>query len=241
MSDDRTCETLPAGELVKRLGDLGLNVDETAIERMDAAGREAAAAGAARAARETVEARNARLVSYGVPTRDLEAMTMATLEESDAKRAVERFVERHSALRKQHVLILSGAPGSGKTCAATWWLTLRGAKHPHVTTRDPLFLTASKIARTSSFDDAKLERIELAERLVIDDYGVEYQDDKGALASKLDMLLDARYEHLLPTVITTNLDLQRFRGRVGARIASRFEEVAHFARVEGAFRKRGAP
>lgn len=238
MSDDRIGEVVPAGELVQRLAGLGLNLDEGAIERMDAAGREAAAAREAREARESIEARNARLVSYGMPTRDLESMTMATLDDGDAKRAIDRFVERHSALRKQHVLVISGAPGSGKTCAAAYWLTLRGAKHPHVATREPLFMTAAKIARTSSFDDTKLERIELAEKLVIDDLGVEYADDKGALASKLDMIIDARYEHLLPTVITTNLDAQRFKSRVGARIVSRLEETGHFASVTGAYRKR---
>lgn len=240
MSDDRMQEEAPAGELVQRLAGFGFELTEAEIERMDAAGREAAEQSRARQVRESIEARNARLVSYAVPTRDLESFTMAQLDESDAKRAIDRFVERHAALRKQHVLVISGAPGTGKTCAAAYWLTLRSAKHPHVATRDPLFMTAAKIARTSSFDDAKLERIELAEKLVIDDLGVEYADDKGAFAAKLDMIIDARYEHLLPTVITTNLDAQRFKARVGARIVSRLEETGHFARVEGSYRKRGA-
>lgn len=236
---ERRNEAVPAGELVESLALLGLHVDEAALDRMDAAARAAQAAALERAEREARERRMAQLAGFGMPTRDLEAIAItAALEESDAKRAVDRFVERHSSLRKQHVLVLSGEPGTGKTCAAAYWIAQRATKHPYVATRDPVYITAARIARTSAFDDEKLEAIELAEKLVIDDLGAEYADEKGSFASKLDSLMDRRYEHLLPTIITTNLEREKFRARVGKRIASRLEETAHFAVVGGEYRKR---
>lgn len=235
---DRIGKEATAAELVARMGMLGVKLDEATIERMDAAARAEQLATEERERRAAMEARVLQLASWGMPTKDLEAISVMTLESSDAKTAVDRFVQRHSDLRKQHVLVLRGDPGSGKTCAAAYWLALRGAKHPHVKTLDPLFLTASRIARTSSYDDAALTRIELAEKLVVDDLGAEYHDEKGSFASKLDAIMDARYEHLLPTIITTNLSHDDFKKRMGPRIGSRFEETAHVATVRGEFRKR---
>lgn len=237
-SPRRAHEELPASALVERLGQFGISLTEEDIDRMDASARAAQAEQLDRTAAARSQARIAQLASFGVPTKDLEALAADQLDPSDAKAAIERFVARHERERRSCVQILIGETGSGKTCAAAWWLTLPAAKHPHVATLDPYFITGGRIARTSSFSDAKMERIELAEKLVIDDLGMEYLDAKGAFAAKLDAIMDARYEHLLPTVITCNMQPDELRRDLGPRIASRLEETAVMTIVHGSFRKR---
>jgi DNA replication protein DnaC len=234
----RELREVPAGELVARLAGFGVTITPEQLDRMDASARAEEAERERREREQAAADRVRQLVSYGMPTKDLDAFAAAALVASEARGAVDRFVARHAKERAHSVLVLIGAPGSGKTCAAAWWLTMRSPKHPHVETAPPLFMTAGRIARTSSFDDAKLTRIELAEKLVIDDLGIEYSDDKGSFASKLDQLLDARYEHLLPTIITTNLAHEQMRTRLGPRVLSRFAETAHVATVAGNFRGR---
>jgi len=81
--------------------------------------------------------------------------------------------------------------------------------------------------RDGGYADAEHEAKRLARvpALVLDDLGAErmkgsgYEDDW--IASTLDLLIDRRYNALLPTWYTTNLTAQEIRSRYGARLYSR--------------------
>jgi DNA replication protein DnaC len=58
-------------------------------------------------------------------------------------------------------------------------------------------------------------------------------DSKGAYLSLLDEVVNTRYERLRPTVLTTNIDAQRFRARYGERITDRLNERSGFVVLAG--------
>lgn len=62
---------------------------------------------------------------------------------------------------------------------------------------------------------------------------------KGAFTNSLDGLVDARYRHLLPTVITTNLRAEEFKARYGARAIDRLRERGEFVELNGASLRAG--
>lgn len=174
---------------------------------VDANAREQAAARALQQ-REVVErsgipGRYAELLSRGAPT----------MTEAVAALDVDRAL-----------LILAGKSGCGKTTAASWWLwqLIHGPVLPN---RWPRFVPAGDLPR---IDEGQLLGLRTAPRLVIDDLGMEYADNKGFFEVVLDRLLDYRYANLKPTLITTNLRAEQFRARYGERIADRIREAGSF-------------
>jgi DNA replication protein DnaC len=121
-------------------------------------------------------------------------------------------------------LVLSGGAGCGKTVAAAEWLLGKG---------HGLWLSASALARWKRYDEAEMRRLCDAPALVVDDLGTEYLDDKGNFLALFDELINERYEGARPTVFTTNLAVDAFRERYGARIISRLAEVGRFVTVDG--------
>lgn len=165
------------------------------------------------------------LLRAGVSERTIEAVFDRKPLETEALRGLR---EALSMQPPRCLVILQGGVGSGKTCAAAWWAIQHGA----------LWITAPRLARVSPFE-AEAERIERAHRLVIDDLGAEYLDPKGFFLAQLDALINERYAHKLPTVITTNVDKEPFKKRYEARIADRIREAGEFVKIGGpSLRKR---
>jgi DNA replication protein DnaC len=78
--------------------------------------------------------------------------------------------------------------------------------------------------------------------LVIDDLGAEYSDSKGFFASLFDEVVNARYENMRPTILTTNLDVEGFAARYGERIVDRIREAGRFLNCGAqSLRRRAAP
>lgn len=190
-----------------------------------------------RASAERADRDRRRLASWGAPARAVEyALRLGDLKRTDALAAVRDWPARRS------ILILGGNVGRGKTTAAVWWLWNGAGAPGWVRSGPPRFVTADELRRASAFgDDSPLAEYESASRLVIDDLGVEYADSKGAWSSRLDALIDARYRSLRPTVITTNMLLEEFRGdrvdpenrRHSERILSRLREAGDWIEVGG--------
>jgi DNA replication protein DnaC len=179
----------------------------------------------------------------GVPDRALDIEAHETVAMAAVKDAVD-------------MLVLSGAPGVGKTVAASRWLRayvsepsrwapsnwdmLRGKRdsmYPNLSGRlvptyqertRPIWISASQLARTDHYEQAGIDVIAQTPRLVIDDLGAEYNDPKGFFISLLDELIDLRYAGKRPTIITTNLDAAGFAARYGARIVDRIREAGRF-------------
>lgn len=171
--------------------------------------------------------RNAWLIEeVGIPAKDLERIDDAGIVETKALRAVKE------AVRDKHgIVVLSGNRGSGKTTAAAWWVAQNQPRQQYLTAHHQRFIDANALARFPRYDDGKMERLERALALVIDDLGVEYDDKQGNFRSLFDALVNARYASMLPTVITTNLNAEEFKARYGERVADRIREVGRFVSI----------
>ena len=175
-----------------------------------------------------------RLLGWGVPEKDLERILEERLDDSKPLGYLRDFDQVATS-----IMVLAGAVGCGKTTAAAWWLATSDRVY---TTRakllDPVFITVSRIQRLSRYSEAEMKPIEFARRLVIDDLGSEYLDDKGNFQASMDALINARYENRIPTVITTNLTPDAFKERYGERVADRIRESGRFLSISApSFRK----
>ena len=81
-------------------------------------------------------------------------------------------------------------------------------------------------------DSMNLERI-LANRgvLIIDDLGAEKASEW--VSATLFRIINKRYEDVLPTIITSNLDLGELSERIGDRVPSRIAEMCDIIKLEG--------
>lgn len=173
------------------------------------------------------QTRRQRWAGWGIPSKDIAAIADQTLDITAAVAEMNAFEDRQAIL-----FVLSGPLGCGKTTAAAQWLTLAGDRGTYVKTKPRLFLPIATCMRLNRYDDAVLHRVERALALVLDDLGAEYLDQKGAFVSLLDSLIDARYRHLLPTVITTNLRSSEFKARYGPRTIDRIRERGDFIEIQ---------
>lgn len=197
----------------------------------------------ARAARERAaeeaeaEAKRRRsLVDRGVPMKDLERAVSGDLVATPA------VAEAREAIACGIVLlVLSGRRGCGKTTAAAWWVAQERPRSKLLTLSPPRFVEASALARWDRYSEEKMREIERASALVVDDLGVEYDDKAGAFRSFLDGVVNARYAHCLPTLITTNLPATEFKARYGERVADRIRESGRFVELAGDSLRGGAP
>jgi len=153
----------------------------------------------------------------GIPARVLRAAIEPS--ETDATRAV--------GAGHDDLIVLAGAPGRGKSVAACVWLLGGGLK-----TRR--WVTAGDLSRGYAYDRAAFRELATVDRLVIDDLGQEYQDEKGRYQSTLDELVAARFADERKTCITTNItDAAAFKTRYGDRLASRINESGRFETIGG--------
>lgn len=154
-----------------------------------------------------------------LPSRALKVLT-PTIEPSKARDAVKAC--------GWGMLVLSGGCGTGKTVAAVEWLNDRVGS----TSIDaPLFVSATTLAMWQRYDWAQMQRLFMAERLVIDDLGTEFSDERGSFRSTVDGVVNERYANERPTLITTNCGKAEFVERYGARIIDRFRECGRFVVV----------
>lgn len=154
----------------------------------------------------------------GIPPKDLALLRAGQLAVTPATLALSDI----SALA---LVCISGNPGSGKTTAASNWIAIGG---------NGLFVKAARLSRWDRYDNDEMNRLLRASRLVIDDLGTEFQDTKGNFMAILDEVVDVRYDHSRPTVITTNLDAEAFKARYGERIADRIREKGAFVSIDSA-------
>jgi hypothetical protein len=166
------------------------------------------------------------LLGQGAPVRALRC-ARGELHVSAALSAAQEELSAGSVL-----VALSGAPGLGKTVAALWWL-LRARPARANVSRAARFVSAPALARVRRYSDDQMSDLLRARALVIDDLGVEFDDEKGAFRSLLDEVTNARYAAEFPTLITTNLPSKRFVARYGERLVDRIREAGEFVALTG--------
>ena len=128
-------------------------------------------------------------------------------------------------------LILTGTFGSGKTHLAAAVGNERLAQGDvvlFITAPDLLDHLRSTYGPTSEVGyDEQFERIRSAQLLILDDLGAE--NPSPWAGEKLYQLLNHRHSRRLPTVITTNVDLDSIEGRIRSRMLD--EELFRHASI----------
>jgi len=169
------------------------------------------------AQRKGAEAARLAVAALELPERALALLTAGAARDTEAVQALAKPCA---------ITVLSGAPGCGKTVAAAKWLFDRARQTQRC---DGKWLTAARLARWPRYSDADMQPLMLAGRLVLDDLGTEYLDERGSFMATLDELLNERYARQRPTVITTNLNADAFKARYAERIVDRIREDGRFA------------
>jgi DNA replication protein DnaC len=112
---------------------------------------------------------------------------------------------------------LLGATGTGKTSLAVAVLGRVAAE-----LEDGMFLTAPGLVR-AVFADMRGRGSRVSERaietavLILDDLGSERGSEFAA--AEVSAVLCARYDHVRPTIVTSNLSLEDLEPRVASRLA----------------------
>lgn len=124
------------------------------------------------------------------------------------------------AEKPQGWIVLAGKYGSGKTHLAAAIANARlayGEMVIFITTPDLLdYLRSAYAPNAETTYDSLFERVKNAQLLILDDLGVENPSQWAQ--EKLFQLLNYRYVTRMPTVITTNVDLERIDGRIRSRM-----------------------
>ncbi|PJF41282.1 MAG: hypothetical protein CUN54_01985 [Phototrophicales bacterium] len=140
-------------------------------------------------------------------------------------------VARRFASNPDGWLLLEGTYGCGKSHLAAAVGNARldaGDSVLFVTAPDLLDHLRSTYSASSEIDYGEMfTRIRNAPFLIIDDLGAESPSEWAQ--EKLFQLLNHRYSHRLPTIITTNVDLDRLDGRVRSRLLD--EAIIHRAKI----------
>jgi hypothetical protein len=148
-------------------------------------------------------------------------------------------------------LLLLGKPGTGKTLAATrwllrpicnpsnwiacngWWRPRRPTSEDSKRSGADLWRTARSLARIQQYDEAAVEKLLSARRLVLDDLGQEYLDKGGFLASLIDEIVTERHRRELATVMTSNTTPAEFTERYGHRVLDRIVDTGRMVLCDG--------
>lgn len=135
--------------------------------------------------------------------------------------------------------IFIGGTGTGKThLAASITNVLVGREIPVLFATASEHLTKIKNEFDTPDDGKYLERMKGATMLVIDDLGSELDTEWSQ--SILYDVVNYRYEHLLPLIITTNLSARDIRDVYGERVYSRLLQMCKVVKMYGTdYRARG--
>jgi len=123
-------------------------------------------------------------------------------------------------------LIICGNPGTGKThlaCAIVIAVSDGGRSACRVSAADMVREFKDSWRKDSEFDERKLlnwyGNIDL---LVIEEVGVQFGSDTERMY--IFEVINRRYENCLPTVIVSNMDIDKIRAEVGERVLDRLRE-----------------
>jgi DNA replication protein DnaC len=154
------------------------------------------------------------LIRRGVPERTAGAAMLASENQAT-----------EGTIGPEDMIILAGKAGVGKSVAACLWLAEKSKGKPECMR----WIQSGDLARGYAYDRDSFEDLARVYALVIDDFGIEYLDEKGRYLVTLEELLSRRFGRMRKTLGTTNLaSAQAFCDRYGPRINSRIHEAGAF-------------
>lgn len=224
---DRVLAVLPPSEPVQRVGD-GETLEQV-IESIRPHIRE----------REPDKPRPwtyARSMQHarGIPPRIAEMLQAGTTDNTPAVKGLASCLRDGS-----HTVVMWGGTGRGKSVAAARYVMAPYEYGPGTLDRGPLFCTTRDYLRALRNNGPVLDwlwtpdRVELSDRLALDDAGSELADAKGWGPGEIAAMLNSRHERRLVTVITTNMTPEDFRDRYGDRLMSRLQDGGVWLECDG--------
>jgi len=155
-----------------------------------------------------------------------------------------RYVEQFEKIRKEkkNGLYFVGPPGTGKSHLAYGILgALLRQGVPGVCGSVPEVLDLLRPGKEAANAEERLELLKSIDLVVLDDLGVEKSTDWAL--ERLYMIVNARYNEVLPTIITSEFELEVLERLTGwERITSRIFEMCYLVAMDGDdFRKEVPP
>ena len=140
-----------------------------------------------------------------------------TPENKKALESAQKYVEKFETYKEKGIgLMMSGTKGTGKThLAAAITIELINQGTPVI--MNTMISLLQKIKETydgelKGTESSFLDLYSTVDLLVIDDLGKERPNEW--VLEKLYTIINARYENLLPVIVTTNYDIDRLRDRL---------------------------
>ena len=134
-------------------------------------------------------------------------------------------------------LFITGGVGTGKTHLAAA-LAQYCMEHGVVVKFGNITDILNSMKRAFTKDDDVMSEIESVPLLVLDDLGKERNSEW--VQETLYSIINYRYEHMLSTVITTNLSIPELQGRLGEATVSRLMEMCEYVSMDGRDYRMGA-
>jgi DNA replication protein DnaC len=226
LEQPRVGRVIPIGHAMQAVAEGG-GIASPAVEPLDvweARDQRVQALRAADAAQRASDARRNQarlLVEQHFPVIAVDAaLTFGSPEslETLAREAARVFAGRTDT----RILVLAGGTGAGKTSAAAWvGLEVGGFA--------PGYVRAGELEARGRYDRELRTWLHGRSMLVIDDLGVEVNDQHGNFRSLLDEVFDMFYGDRKRVVITTNVKRPDVVERYGRRVASRLYETGRWA------------
>lgn len=156
-------------------------------------------------------------------------------EQAKAVHTIQRYINEISKCHQEgQGLVIYGAPGTGKTHLAVAILIAalqRNYTGIFQNTLELMYLINAAYQGVGYTEKEVLDSLRRADFLVLDDVGKGKWSE--TVEGRIYALINARYSEMLPTIITTNLNVQGLRDFAGQAVFDRLRDCCLFVPLEG--------